>query len=204
MIMKKLILMSIFVLFLGFVPSANAGFVTYTDYSSWEAAVGATNVATENFEDTTLLPGLTITEVGDTGVITNGKYKNIVRSNAYEPTYPESYQIFDYAPGTKAVGFWLDLSIGGPGTGINMYINDTNTLVMSVPNTATGGFYGFVNDTAFTGVKFADGGQAGGWQETYYGIDMNLSAAPVPIPGALFLLGPGLLGLVGLRRRILG
>jgi len=30
----------------------------------------------------------------------------------------------------------------------------------------------------------------------------HISAAPVPVPGALLLFGPGLLGLIGLRRRI--
>ncbi len=29
-----------------------------------------------------------------------------------------------------------------------------------------------------------------------------LNSAPVPIPGALYLLGPGLLGLIGLKRRL--
>ncbi len=37
-----------------------------------------------------------------------------------------------------------------------------------------------------------------------YDFETTLLATPVPIPGALWLLGPGLVGLIGLRRRARG
>ena len=192
--MKKLLVLVSIIMLLGFVPAANASFVTFDNYTSFIAATS--NRVIENFEDTTLVSGLSILEVGGAGSIHDGVYENIVDKDV------PRYQVYQYAPGLWAFGAWLDLkNPGGQGVSIDMYIDDTNTFVGNIPNTFAGEFFGFLNDTPFYGVRFEDGGGAG-IQETYYSIDLAL--APVPIPAALFLLGPGLLGLVGLRRRILG
>ena len=99
-------------------------------------------------------------------------------------------------------GAWFDLAgPGGPGTGIDVYIADTNKFVMSIPSTAVGQFYGFIADTPFTGVSLVDHNDisGGGFQETYALVDM--AVCPVPVPPTALLLGSGLLGLVGLRFR---
>lgn len=56
-------------------------------------------------------------------------------------------------------------------------------------------YFSFFSDMAFDTVTFKASGQDG------YGIDNLSVAAPTPIPGAVWLFGTGLLGLVGLRRR---
>jgi hypothetical protein len=38
----------------------------------------------------------------------------------------------------------------------------------------------------------------------YFGPNIDFRAAPVPVPPSLFLLAPGLLGIIGLRRRFFG
>lgn len=56
-------------------------------------------------------------------------------------------------------------------------------------------YFAFLSDLAFdTVVFYASDGDG-------YGIDNLSIGAPTPIPGAIWLLGSGLVGLVGLRRR---
>jgi len=194
--MKKIAILSIFVLLMGFGASAQAAtYIPVASYSDFTALFPSPLV--ENFEDATLLPGLKITEVGYPGVIQNGVYQNIVD----DATVPPSYQTFGYASGMKAFGAWLDLANpGGPGSSIDIYAD--GVFVMNVPNTAAGQFYGFYSpDAIFTKVAFLDAGTILGAQETYQAVDLALVPAPVPIPGAAYLLGSGLLGLLGLRRR---
>jgi len=192
--MKKIAIISMF-LMLGFATLAQA--TAITTYNSVEAFLAATTnmtLNTENFVDYTLIPGLTITEVGNAGTIDHGMYNNVVKNNS-------SYQVFNYAPGMNAFGGWFETAIGGEGSSINVYINDNNTYALNIPSTSIGGFYGFSADSTFYGVRFEDGLGAGRTQETYYSIDMTTATA-TPIPAAAWLLGSGILGLVGLKRRM--
>lgn len=56
-------------------------------------------------------------------------------------------------------------------------------------------FFSFMSDRAFDSVAFSASGNDG------YGIDNISVGAATPIPGAAWLFGTGLVGLVGLRRR---
>lgn len=195
--MKKIAVVSMFLLVLGFAVGAQASTTTYTSYVAWLNAISVTPV-NENFEDTTFEPGFSITEIGGAGTIHDGVYENIVDKDV------PRYQVMNYAPGMSAFGGFFDLvNPGGAGTSIDLYINDTSTFVMNIPNTANGGFYGFVSDTSFTGARLQDGGGSG-VQETYYGIDVSLAPTPAPEPVSMLLLVPGLLGLIGLRKRVIG
>jgi hypothetical protein len=192
--MKKVAVLSMFLIVMAFAGVGQAATVTtYTSYVSWLGAIQNPPPVNENFEDLVLTPGFSITEVGGAGSIHDGVYENIVDSN------PLRYQIFNYFPGMTAWGGFFDLANpGGQGTSINVSINDNAQFVFNIPNTTAGQFYGFTSDTVFTGVLFADGGGSG-VQETYYSIDMSLSA--VPLPPSVLLLGSGLLGLGLLRFR---
>jgi len=196
--MKKIAVVSVFLfVVMGFAGGVQAlTWNTHTNYVSWLNAIDTNNLVSENFEDATLEPGMSITEVGGAGAIHYGVYENIVDKDA------NRFQVFNMAPAMYAWGAWLDLkNPGGAGTSIDVYINDTNQLVFNVPNTVEGAFVGFVvTDGSFTGVRFEDG-LGSGIQETYYSVDMAFARNPVPIPAAFWLLGSGLLGLVGLRRK---
>lgn len=199
--MKKILVMSVLLFSVFFVTGAQAYTIAVTNDLDLMASYG-TPLLTENFEDLTMMPGFSIIEEGGAGTISNGRYTNIVDKDV------PRYQIFQYLPGMTSFGGFLDLAsyygAGGPGSELDMFVNDGGTwqFVQTVPNTAAGQFYGFVvtGGGPFTQVMFADHGDPYGIQETYYTIDMSLH--PTPIPGAILLLGSGLVGLAGIRRRM--
>jgi len=195
--MKKFAFVSMFLLVMSLAAGAQAYTVTtYTNYVSWLNAIDLNQLVVENYDDATLETGFSITETGGAGAIHYGVYENIADQDV------PRFQVFNYAPGMTAFGGWYDLkNPGGAGTGIDMYINDDNTFVQAIPNTAEGGFYGFVvSGGTINGVRLQDAGGSG-IQETYFVVDNAMAAAPVPVPPAIFLLGSGLLGLGFVRRR---
>jgi hypothetical protein len=196
--MKRIVLFSLAVFVFGFTAIANAGTITLVNqyapsYSGDPDAflTWCPNPLVENFEDNNLVPGLTITEVNGAGSIQYGGYTNIVDKDTGR------YQIFNF-DSLYGFGGWFDLAgPGGSGSSIDVYIDDTNTYVMTIPNTAAGEFYGFFSTDPFTSVRFEEGNSSG-IQETYFTVD--LAMCPVPLPPALLLMGSGLLGVAGLRR----
>jgi len=194
--MKKIAIVSLFLLLvIGFTAGGAQAlsFNVYNNYTAWLSAIAPSVAITENFEDTTLLPGFSITEINGAGSIHDGVYENIVDKDT------NRYQIFNFA-GMKAWGGWLDLKYpGGAGTGIDVYIDDDNTFLFNVPNTYAGEFVGIVltSGGSFDAIRFQDAGGAG-IQETYYSIDMAM--AKVPEPATMFLLGLGLFG-IGIASR---
>ena len=97
--MKKVAVLSMFLIVMAFAGVGQAATVTaYDDYVAWIGSIANPPPIVENFEDLTLLPGFSITEVGGAGIIANGVYTNIV-DNAVP-----RYQIFNYAPGMTAWG----------------------------------------------------------------------------------------------------
>jgi hypothetical protein len=152
----------------------------------------------ENFEDTTLIPGLSITEVGGVGIIPPAIFGNFYE-NIVDASVPR-YQTFNYSSGMRGWGAWFDLAgPGGPGSGIDVYLADNDQFIMTIPGAAAGEFYGFITAGTFTGVKFMNHPGTDGVQETY---DLDgLAVCPAPIPPSAILLGTALLGLVGLRFR---
>ena len=198
---KFLAVLAVLGLVMSFGAAAQAyTWTVYNSYESWLSAVDPFNdpdiPVVENFEDATLVPGFSITEVNGAGSIHDGVYENIVDIDT------NRYQVFNFAGGMTAWGAWLDLkNPGGAGTSINVFIDDDDTFLFNVPNTYAGEFIGIniTSGDSFNGIRFEDGAGSG-IQETYYSIDMAFVPTPSPEPATLLLLGLGLLGL-GITRR---
>jgi hypothetical protein len=190
--MKKIAVFSMALLLMGMVAAAHAGFTVITSYDVFLSYCA--DPVVENFEDNTLVPGLTINAFGNAGTIADGVYRNIV-DNTNVTT--EWYQEFVYSPGSQLFGSWFDLSPGGEGSSIDVFADDV--FAMNVPRTTAGQFYGFYSTDKFTEVTFRDGLDPNGNKETYALVDMQF--CPAPIPGSLLLLGSGVLGLVGIGIR---
>jgi hypothetical protein len=86
-----------------------------------------------------------------------------------------------------------------------MYFNGTTVIGLSeITWRGTGEILdAYDNPTGYTGSIIAKGNQTWSSGSTHGG-DITFGLLSVPIPGAVWLLGSGLLGLLGLRRRRLG
>lgn len=191
--MKKVMFLLVGLLF---AASANAASVTY--YNSL-AAFEASHVSgsLEEFEDTTLNSGLTITSPNLN--ISGGVMKDILQSG--------TETVFEFGSSVNAFGGDWDLSPGGLGTGIKFTIQAFlgSTMVLAQELSANT-FFGFITDanTLFNKVILSVGSSC--CQETYtldnlrYGLHVH-GLSQVPVPAALFLFAPALLGFFGLRRK---
>lgn len=181
------ILAALALLIMGFAAVAQADYtITLVDHylptSSTDKEAFTTicpSVVVKNFEDAMLIPGLSITEVNGAGTIHDGVYQNSVRG------FTGRYQVFNYSPGMYGFGAWFDLAgPGGPGSEIDLYINDNMQFVVTIPRDYAGQFQGFFvsSDDPFYGVRFVDHENPLGNQETYALVD--LAVCPVPVPPA--------------------
>jgi len=76
-------------------------------------------------------------------------------------------------------------------------VDGTDILTLPVTAGNTVGFFGFQTDTPFTTIEFVTSSIIR--ELDGYSLD-NVAFSPIPIPGALWLFGSGLLGLIALSR----
>jgi len=107
---------------------------------------------------------------------------------------------FAFSTPVSGVGGFLNYVPGSANPTTIAVYNAANTLIESYNltfltggGTDTGAFYGFLESTA--DIKYFT------LTDNYVGI-ANLTTSAVPLPGALLLFGPGLLGLAAVRRRL--
>ena len=97
------------------------------------------------------------------------------------------------ASGVTAIGF-----LYGPGDdaggAITVTLSTGDVFSLAIPDVGTADFVGFTSTTPITSVAFTEAG---------YGMDIVQFEAttPVPIPAAIYLIGSGLIGLIGIKRK---
>lgn len=172
----------------GVMSNAHAATLTpFLSEADFTAAVGSTVV--EDWEDTTLVPGLAITS--DVGFLSGGKYVDGVDTNGgHNPTRVTTTFAL------KGFGGFLTT---GPGSGFDARVffvgGGSQVLGVTVPPNFTG-FIGLTSDVPFNAFEEFSGASAGLQLYTAE----NLILAPVPIPGTLPLIS-GALAALGLLKR---
>jgi len=167
-----------------FLGTAQAGIIFYDNQTDWEAAVGAGNVVTEDFSDTTLIDGLTITSDYSSFAIAGGNMEDRLAPGQTDTTFSFDSEI-------NAFGGLFDLAgPGGQGTGILVTLSTGEVLTTEISPSLSGEFFGFVSDNSFNAISF-NIGTSSGRAETY-----NMSSAfvaSVPEPTSIALLSLGLI-----------
>jgi hypothetical protein len=99
-------------------------------------------------------------------------------------------------------GYVTGLESGVAGK-VNITFNDGSFNSLNLADLTGGGveFLGFTDSRAISSIVFVENIAAGSSTRDIWGIDdVRFATASVPEPGALFLFGSGLIGLVGYRR----
>lgn len=212
---KRNILSLTAVVMFGLGAQTQAATTIYTDKSAWESEFSA--YSTEDFSaydgafvqvfNPTLQNGVSVTsDVGFAGSLyyEGGHWHDELSKDGLAPGNKTT---FHFSSGIFGFGGDWDVAHGLPGTGITLTLSlvggGTEVVSTEIPNDLGGDwtydFWGFASDVAFTDVLLTTGtqGDLPLKIETYHLDNMVYSAAPVPVPAAVWLFGSGLIGLVG-------
>lgn len=161
---------------------ANAAITVYGDAGAFDADHDET---IEDFNDATLIPGLTISSA--TGVIANNQYQDRLTRSGGEIT------IFTFASPKTAFGGFFNLTPGGVAQSLRFFIDGVD-IGSQVPLVGGFQFFGFSSTTAFSQVKIT-AGSGPGVAETYHLDNLRIAGAvPEPATWAMLILGFGVIG----------
>ena len=184
-------------------PASALDYTVYTDRAAWESAL-ITGTFTETFDDAELHPYVNIDSTySGSGVVDGVWHDKVSDTHGYVSTLEFTMPVYAFSAD------WDLANPGGEGGGVNMdftfYLPGFNTLQVYIPET-TDGFWGIVMDTLFTSVTITDAAVGSSVRETFEIDNLTWAHVPgttaTPIPGAVWLLGSGLFGLVGVRRKM--
>jgi hypothetical protein len=200
--------------------SANAAIITYTDETSFLAALSGPT-STLDFDSTTvdtLIPsGNSLGGITFTYNISGLDMKVV---NDYDTTSPNNYLGMDDAGNFDLfiAGDEFSMSFASPVNAVGLYIVSGDPLFASDVslNTTAGSalnsdvvdvaledgglayYIGLISDTAFSSADLTF--DAAAVEAFLYSVD-DITTSAVPLPGAIWLFGSGLIGLIGLSKR---
>jgi hypothetical protein len=148
----------------------------YTDRTQWENALGKPFL-TEDFSDAELNDGVSFvsTESGHINPALE-TYQDVLTSESQN----EPMTTWSFTP--QIYGFGGDWTLGGPGGSGNsllVYIADSSILVGAIPNSYSGGFWGFISDTPITSVRLVGGS---GTNQQNYTMDNMVYSDDIELP----------------------
>lgn len=172
-----------------------ASFTPYLDASTWATNVTGT-VVTEDFSDTTLLSGFSVSN----GTIASGEF-TATASTQFNDAGNPAWQFAS----SSAFGADFDLGPSGPGDGLFMVFNfadgsSGNYFLGNPSGGAFSGFFGIIADSAISSVRF-DSPVTG--VEEFSADNVRFLAKderPLPEPGSMALAGLALVAAFVTRR----
>src|SRR4051794_32255254 len=145
----------------GATNQGRGGITVYFKRAAFESALG-TPIATETFDDTTLLSGLSFTSNTGSASINSGLFNDRLA--------PGENTTFSFVPEITGFGANFYLSPNGAGIGIQITTilpgGGTETVAQQVSNSSTGQFFGFISTGTIVSVRLNPGTQGSG-AETY-------------------------------------
>jgi len=178
--------------------SASATITTYTDHTAWAAASGASTLYDFN-SDTA--GSFTSKDFGDfTGTMVNLSSAPRIESGEIKLQTSTSNSALKITFDSSQSAFGFDWRNTDPtGDKIEINILGQNFIFGSRGS----GFFGLTSTTLFTEALFGDSAGNGGALTYGYldNFEYNANPSAVPVPAAVWLMGSGLLGLMGFSRK---